>query len=528
MDAYAVFEGGGVKGAAFTGALQAAEENNIKFVGYGGASAGAIIAYLSAIGLNAQDILNAMKKFNVASLLNESHSGDIENFLSFTDALKSSKFAILKQPVKAMRSCRFLGRAFASAWFDLGISDDRNFISFLSFYLQEKYPDKMHWCETKEDLSITFEKLFSITGIELKIIATNLNSGSATVFSHIDTPSMCVFRAIVASSSYPLLFKPQTDDSSMYIDGGVSCNLPTYLFHGDKYKNLPIFAFDLYKDKDSIVKPSPKGLFGFGKRLMGSMLDASTDIISDVVGGIGVPVKVPEHVSTLNLNASDSVIQELYESGYQSSKDFFDKHPFTVLVKDGPTSRDKAQLLFGNCHEPVLRALLNDINAYPSSVPVKSWLYTSINAIDSEIVSFAKYALNGGVTHHEFPLSDTQNDCVRCWSLRKIVISTNANQPKTRICLPILKRGFKIKNGVQYFLDEKNCFNYTDEEPILGVLCVSVDLPLDNCIWLDIQEDGSISPSEDFLLISQSYIPVIEKAMLGSMSALQFKVESNV
>lgn len=37
MESYAVFEGGGVKGLAFAGALKAAEEASIKFVGYGGA-----------------------------------------------------------------------------------------------------------------------------------------------------------------------------------------------------------------------------------------------------------------------------------------------------------------------------------------------------------------------------------------------------------------------------------------------------------------------------------------------------------
>ena len=406
MESYAVFEGGGVKGAAFTGALKAAEENQIEFVGYGGASAGAIVAYLSAIGLDATDILSAMKEYKISSLLNEWRKGDIENCSEVIAGWKKSKLSIFRYPIKYARSICFVARGIWRAFRHLGIFDDRNFISFLSYYLQIKHPDKMRWSDEQQEFTITFEELYQITRKELKIVATDLNTGSATVFSHRTTPERCVFRSIVASSSYPFVFKPQVTRTSMFIDGGVSCNLPTYLFHGEQYKNLPIFAFDLYKDKDSIVKPSPRNLVGLLQRLMGSMLDASTDIISDVVGGIGVPVKVPEHVSTLNFNASDVVIDELYESGYNSAKEFFEKHPFTVLVNDSPTDIQRAQLLFGNCHELVLRAFVEDLNVFDEGVAVKAWLYTSINAIDREIVSFAKYIVNGDGIHHAFSLTE--------------------------------------------------------------------------------------------------------------------------
>ncbi|HCS8989786.1 TPA: patatin-like phospholipase family protein, partial [Klebsiella quasipneumoniae] len=48
INCYAVFEGGGIKGVAFAGALQKAEEAGLNFIGYAGASAGAIIAFLAA------------------------------------------------------------------------------------------------------------------------------------------------------------------------------------------------------------------------------------------------------------------------------------------------------------------------------------------------------------------------------------------------------------------------------------------------------------------------------------------------
>jgi NTE family protein len=42
MEAYAIFDGGGVKGAALVGALAAARSKDLEFLGYGGTSAGSI------------------------------------------------------------------------------------------------------------------------------------------------------------------------------------------------------------------------------------------------------------------------------------------------------------------------------------------------------------------------------------------------------------------------------------------------------------------------------------------------------
>ena len=60
MKAYAIFDGGGVKGAALAGCLQAAEDRGIEFVGYGGTSAGAIIALLACAGFKGRELQKIM------------------------------------------------------------------------------------------------------------------------------------------------------------------------------------------------------------------------------------------------------------------------------------------------------------------------------------------------------------------------------------------------------------------------------------------------------------------------------------
>ncbi len=63
----------------------------------------------------------------------------------------------------------------------------------------------------------TFEQL----KIPLIVAATDLNNGKAVYFSTGD-----LLRAIIASSSIPVLFQPLEIDNIQYVDGGVLDNLP--------------------------------------------------------------------------------------------------------------------------------------------------------------------------------------------------------------------------------------------------------------------------------------------------------------
>ena len=60
MKAYVILDGGGVKGAALAGCLEAASEHGIEFVGYGGTSAGAIVALLASVGYSGDELKRIM------------------------------------------------------------------------------------------------------------------------------------------------------------------------------------------------------------------------------------------------------------------------------------------------------------------------------------------------------------------------------------------------------------------------------------------------------------------------------------
>ncbi len=64
MKADAVFEGGGIRGIAFAGAIQAMEENNVEWVRLAGTSVGSIIASLLAAGYKSTEINEQIKSID--------------------------------------------------------------------------------------------------------------------------------------------------------------------------------------------------------------------------------------------------------------------------------------------------------------------------------------------------------------------------------------------------------------------------------------------------------------------------------
>ena len=68
MKADAVFEGGGVRGIAFLGAIQAMEEENVEWQRIAGTSAGAVIAALLASGFKSHEIRGPLSEVEFSKL----------------------------------------------------------------------------------------------------------------------------------------------------------------------------------------------------------------------------------------------------------------------------------------------------------------------------------------------------------------------------------------------------------------------------------------------------------------------------
>jgi len=191
-----VFEGGGVKGVAYIGALEVLEKKGIlgQIERIGGTSAGAINAVLLALDYTGEQ----MKPILLG--------------LNFTNFLDS-------------------GRGIFS-----GINRLRKDYGWYKGNYFQKWIGKQ--IEAKgEPADVTFAQLKANGHRDLYLIGTDLNTGYSEVFSAERTPRMSVAKAARISMSIPLFFAAVRHWRShdVYVDGGVLDNYPVKLFDRERY-----------------------------------------------------------------------------------------------------------------------------------------------------------------------------------------------------------------------------------------------------------------------------------------------------
>lgn len=516
VECYAVFEGGGMKGAAFSGALKAANESGLEFIGYAGASVGAIIAFMAAIGMSGEEIHSELLKLDFIECLKEPTPGELEDIKALID--KVGKVGLLNNDInlvgKSIRFLFFLAKfairkrnrrlfGFVRRLFkNKGLYEREGLISVLIDIAFKKRPELFYFEGDESSspqeayLKISFEHFFNVTAKDLRVVATDLVSGRAIEFSYLENPQANVFNIIAASAAYPIIFEPFKYNGYLLVDGGLSCNLPTYLFNNPNHKKLPVYAFDLIQDSDEGVFGVESGNYSaveYLNRLANSALDASNNIISSVVGGLSVPILVPKNINTLDFKLDSQSLNALYDIGNKSATDFFSNNKITSLLSKSRTEHDIAKLLYGR-HDTLLNILISFIPNI-NDRPVRSWLYTSINSKDFNIVTFAKH-YNGNIkdiSDYQYSLSQQDIDCVTSWNTKTTIIA--CNDYSTRICIPISRGDI-------------------DSTATIAVLCISMSVNFTQCEWIEDSSDGVDISSETATILSE-FVQIIRNAILG-------------
>ena len=190
-----VFEGGGVKGIAYVGAVEVLEQRGV-LTGVervGGTSAGAINAVLLAAGFTGAEQRELL------------WSMDFNHFMD-------DSFGMVRD---AMRLVEDYGR-YKGDYFHRWIGDR----------LEEKLNNR----------DATFEELKEKGNFDLYVYGTNLSTRFGEVFSAEHTPHERVADATRISMSIPLFFKAvRNARRDIYVDGGVLNNYPVKLFDRLKY-----------------------------------------------------------------------------------------------------------------------------------------------------------------------------------------------------------------------------------------------------------------------------------------------------
>lgn len=295
MKADAVFEGGGARGIAFIGAIQAMEEENVKWERLAGTSAGALIAALLASGYTSREILERVGDLNFSKLRGKTFLNRIPVFGMFLELM-----------------------------IHLGIYKNDYLESWVESLLAEK------GVRTFADLPDG----------KLKIIASDISNGQMLILPddlgrYKMTPAdLNVSTAVMMSASIPFFFRPviwttKERKKSYILDGGLLSNFPIWIFDTDNPR-FPTFGFHFVKDKVNIdaVIPTPIHLF---KNIFKTMLQAH-DLRHLNEETLERTIQIP----TGDINATDFELTEeeidfLYQSGYLSTKEFlaswdFEKH----------------------------------------------------------------------------------------------------------------------------------------------------------------------------------------------------------
>jgi NTE family protein len=249
-----VFEGGGVKGIAYAGALKVLEEENIlpDIKRVSGTSAGAITATLLALGAKSADIADIVGHTSFRKFMDDSFGviRDVNRLLTEYGWYKGEEFvAWLKKLVYA-----FAG------------NPDLTFRQFRELVRRDpaRYRD-------------------------LHMVGTNLRMQVPQVFSGDDTPDVPIWQAVRISMSIPLFFASVSRDEGLYVDGGVTWNYPIDLFDDLKFLDPASNAY---------TKPNYPTVYDerqvYNKETLGFRVDTKDEISAEKDNWRRPPAKIED------------------------------------------------------------------------------------------------------------------------------------------------------------------------------------------------------------------------------------------
>jgi NTE family protein len=317
-----IFQGGGVKGIAFAGALTALEgipaaRQAVSIDAVGGVSVGAITAALYAAGYSAQELSDALKAKPVASLLREAPP-----FSRFGSAWR--------------------------LWRRRGLYSTDEIRDWIEGLLAAKNVVKFR--DLKKDC---------------RIVAANVTTGEYKTYTRDRNKEDDVVPAVLKSLSIPLFFTPYVDGNvQLFVDGGLLSNNPLWLF-----ADSPLATIGLkLMGKPWHGATIRDGLFDYLKSLVATMLSAHD------AAGRGIPpnvVTIPIDVSfasSIDFKVEEQTQDRLFKNGHDAISTF----DWATL----PATRD---VVFNDPHAgEILEATANNIQKLFNRSPTNKRHYQSL------------------------------------------------------------------------------------------------------------------------------------------------------
>lgn len=303
-----VFQGGGVKGIAYVGALQVLQAQDLlrSVEQVAGTSAGAITAALVAVGATADEMNSILSSTDFASFM------DGKGWIIGDTVRMVREFGIYKGDEFEQWCRQQIGTITARA---TGQSQPDLTFGQLAV-LAEKTPG-------------SFRKLF--------VISTNLTRQTAEVFSAKTYPDLPLWKAVRMSMSIPLFFEAVRFNGNVYVDGGISWNYPIDLFDG--LQRQPVIGrpqvppevgissetlgfslgtkaqIDHLEQYGTPPEMPITGLETYAKALFNFMLDAANQLRLDPASMLRTVFIDNANVATTDFTLSDELKQKLVDNG---------------------------------------------------------------------------------------------------------------------------------------------------------------------------------------------------------------------
>ncbi|EJO5346623.1 patatin-like phospholipase family protein [Clostridium botulinum] len=301
MKADGVFQGGGVKATAFTGAIVRLEEQGVVWQRLAGTSAGAIIASLLAVGYTAKEIKKIMYEL------------DYEKIGS-TTAIK--KFPVAKK--------------------SLGLILEKGIYTtaYIEKYLKKIFEDKG---------KIKFKHISSKGESPLKIIASDVTNKRLLILPDdmkkygIDPMELEIVKAVIMSISIPFFFTPVrlkfTGKEAFIVDGGITSNYPIWIFDVKDVPRWPTFGFKLGNGKEVNKTIEKEDFTSYIMDVVETVIDSYDESYlsdKDKIRTISIPAL---GVKTTEFNISLKTKEQLYKEGYEKADEFLKKWDFRRYIR---------------------------------------------------------------------------------------------------------------------------------------------------------------------------------------------------
>ena len=303
----AVFQGGGCKAIAFIGAYEEAFSRGVFFTELAGTSAGAIIAAFIAAGATPQQLKEIIIETSFKDFVKESVRPNI------TEKVILNRLKVKSRGLSIHHNVRN----------NFGLHSLNALEVFIEDNLRNLINQKQELRDKQQE--IRFIDLIP----NLHIISADLYTHTIKIWSKETTPTERVSKAVCASCALPMFFIPI---EGRYVDGGLLCNLPNFVFSENAHYNK-ILSFRF------IPGESQKSLSCFN--------DYINNLIDTIVQGADelhklltpnhetydIKIPITDICTTDFKKINKDTIDELIKAGRNATKEFFDKEKFFSYSK---------------------------------------------------------------------------------------------------------------------------------------------------------------------------------------------------